>query len=42
MVKPPLLNAVRGQGLEHLREVKAAYLEGDGSINVIPTGRQTV
>lgn len=41
ITRDELMNALRGQGLEHLSEVKSAYLEGDGSINVIPTGRPT-
>ena len=38
ITRDELMNALHGQGLERMDEVKSAYLEGDGSINVIPRG----
>ncbi|HET9538988.1 MAG TPA: YetF domain-containing protein [Candidatus Limnocylindria bacterium] len=34
-----LMSEIRLQGLEKLEDVRAVYLEGNGEISVIPTGK---
>lgn len=41
ITKGELMEALHEQALEHLSEVTSAYLEGDGSITVIPSQRPT-
>ncbi|MGB4863372.1 MAG: YetF domain-containing protein [Tepidiformaceae bacterium] len=41
ITKDELMTAMHDQGLEQLGEVKSAYLEGDGSITVVPIAAPT-